>query len=99
MNTCSKFLLEQAVVTVDPGENPASAPIVPDVSIETLKQAYGHHAEFLDDPEERAKFGLSGDGPWPVVLPGYIFHAMNRSAAEIRSQPYLPTAGDEYFRG
>jgi hypothetical protein len=80
-------------------ESPFSAPRVPDVTVATLKQAYGALADRLDDPEERAKFGLSGDGPWSVVLPGYIFHAMNRPAADIRSQPYLPKAGDEYFRG
>lgn len=73
---------------------------VPTITLARLKRAYGAgFADRLDDPAERAKYGLLGDGPWPVVLPGYNFHAMNRPAAEIRLQPYLPKAGDEYFRG
>lgn len=40
-------------------------------------------------------FGLTGDGPWPVLLPGYLFHALNRS--DPRAGPHIPTATDATF--
>lgn len=44
-----------------------------------------------------AEFGLKGGGPWPIVLPGYILHSMNRSEEEIREIPYRAKSGDEHF--
>jgi hypothetical protein len=41
--------------------------------------------------------GLSGSGPWPVLLCGYLFHALSRSAGAIRESPYAPIAGDQFF--
>lgn len=46
---------------------------------------------------ELEDLGLEGNGPWPVMLCGYLFHALNRSAEEIRCRPYEPTFEDRYF--
>lgn len=41
----------------------------------------------LDDREDR----------WPVLMPGYVLHAFDRTCEEIRSAPYRPQLGDELF--
>lgn len=41
--------------------------------------------------------GLEGDGPWKIVLAGYLLHALNRSTNQIRREPYQATEGDEQF--
>ena len=41
--------------------------------------------------------GLEGDGPWPVLLCGYLFHALNRDSAAVRSKPYTPNIEDRCF--
>jgi hypothetical protein len=41
--------------------------------------------------------GLKGAGPWPVLLCGYLFHSLARTADEIREQPYSPTIDDRFF--
>jgi hypothetical protein len=38
------------------------------------------------------RLGVSGDGPWSIVLPGYVFHALNRPDADIRARPYVPAS-------
>lgn len=43
------------------------------------------------------ELGLEGDEPWPVLLPGYVFHSLARDAAEIRQVPYRAIEGDEKF--
>lgn len=70
---------------------------LPTVSLEMLCRAYPDVAQLLHNSGFREKFGLEGNGPWPVVLAGYILNALNRSAEDIRVEPYLPEAGDEYF--
>jgi hypothetical protein len=44
----------------------------------------------LDRSEFRESFGLEGDGGWPVLLCGYLFHALDREADVIRREPYTP---------
>jgi hypothetical protein len=41
--------------------------------------------------------GLEGAGPWRVLFCGYLFHALNRDAAAVRSDPYVPSIADRYF--
>jgi len=41
--------------------------------------------------------GLGGSGPWPVLLCGYLIHALNRDADIIRNEPYTPTIAHRYF--
>lgn len=51
---------------------------------EKLNRQYGWG---LDDREDR----------WPVLMPGYVLHAFDRTCEEIRSTPYRPQLGDEVF--
>lgn len=41
--------------------------------------------------------GLDGNGPWPVLLCGYVFHSLNRDRDVIRQVEYEPTASDRHF--
>ena len=62
---------------------------LPPVDVETLIPAYG---SIVKDQRlrERLKIGLDGSGPWPVLLPGYLFHSLARHESEIRTEPYSP---------
>jgi len=63
---------------------------LPDVDFDVVAEAYPvararRHLERLtrgptpDDPGLKLEdWGIAGDGPWPVLLPGYIFHALER---------------------
>jgi hypothetical protein len=42
-------------------------------------------------------WGLEGNGPWKVVLAGYVLHALNRPTDQIRHEPYKAKIGDETF--
>jgi len=45
-----------------------------------------------------ADFGIPGDGPWQIVLAGYIFHSCHRlTAATHRLTPYSPISVKEAF--
>ena len=73
---------------------------LPPVSLEILHQAYSHELQrhVLDTPRLRERFlGLTGDGPWPIVLPGYLLNALSRIETEIRAGTYRARPGDEYF--
>jgi hypothetical protein len=70
---------------------------VPLVQLESLKVQYPSFARLLDHDRFRADFGLTGDGPWPVVLAGHVLNALARTETDIRSAPYQAQAGDEYF--
>jgi len=41
--------------------------------------------------------GLRGDGPWPVLLCGYLFHALDREADVVRQDAYTPDIMDRYY--
>lgn len=70
---------------------------VPKIGLDRIKLAYPEFATFLDRPQARASLGIVGDGPWPVMFCGYLFHALNRDAAEIRRTSYAVLVGDENF--
>jgi len=70
---------------------------LPLVGLEVLKAQYPEFAGMLERPRIRDEFGVGGDGPWPVVLAGYVLNALDRSETEIRSTPYRATEGDEFF--
>jgi len=70
---------------------------LPDIGLETLVTAYPDQDRGLRIGRYRAKAGLVGDGPWPVLLPGYVFHSMNRDPDTCRKTPYTAQAGDECF--
>jgi len=67
---------------------------VPPVEYEVLKRAYPViEMKYIN----RADFGLEGDGPWPVLLCGYLFHSLKRDSAQIRAEAYSPRAEDRFF--
>ena len=66
--------------------------LLPKVYPETIEAAYGLVPGLL-----LSKFGLEGNGPWRIVLPGYIMHALNRSTEKIRNEPYRAKEGDDQF--
>ncbi len=70
---------------------------LPPVNLDTLTHAYSDAASLLRNPTRRTRLGLEGDGPWPVVLAGYVLNSLSRSVDEIRRGPYKPVAGDEFF--
>jgi hypothetical protein len=54
---------------------------------------------FLHYPKERrdalmARLGLRGSGPWRVLLPGYLLHALNRARPAL---PYAPDRDSWHF--
>lgn len=67
------------------------------VDQEKLELVYPLLPRILVNREWRDHVGLAEDGPWPVLLPGYLFHSLNRDAEAIRQVPYKPQAGDECF--
>jgi hypothetical protein len=71
---------------------------LPAVDIDLLRTAYPAQVRLMEDGRLSAdSLGLSGSGPWPVLLCGYLFHALSRSAGAIRESPYAPIAGDQFF--
>ena len=60
---------------------------LPAVEKDILREIYG---EIVDRLRGRfaASVGLPGDGPWKLVLSGYVFHALNRPNDQIRTTPY-----------
>jgi ribosomal protein L13E len=70
---------------------------LPPVNLDTLIYAYPDAASQLRSPTFRSRLGLEGDGPWPVVLVGYVLNSLSRTVDEIRRGPYTPVAGDEFF--
>jgi len=40
-------------------------------------------------------YGLAGPGPWKVLLPSYLFHALSKDHADL---PHKPLDPDPYFR-
>jgi hypothetical protein len=70
---------------------------LPDAPLEVIIDAYPDQAAALQSAKIRAENGLEGDGPWPVLLCGYVIHALNRTPAEIRQTRYRPRLSDLTF--
>ena len=43
------------------------------------------------------RYGVGGEGPWRIVLAGYVLHALDRPSELIRREPYQAQSGDELF--
>lgn len=70
----------------------------PTVDKETVNRTFLH--DILEFTEEIAEaINLTGEGPWPIAMPGYVMRAFSRSDEEIREAPYHPTADDIGFLG
>jgi hypothetical protein len=94
--SCAGFVIEAYreasidLVTTNTADLPA-------VDLPMLLRQYPDQARALVDPRHRRKIGLEGDGPWRVVLAGYILNSLARQEGEIRDHPHRPEAGDEFF--
>jgi len=66
----------------------------PPVDKQTLLSAY---PDVNTSPSLLLYWGLEGNGPWNVVLAGYVLHALDRPTNEIREKPYKVQKGDEKF--
>jgi hypothetical protein len=63
---------------------------VPASSRETLSQVWGPDWVRLG-----RFFGLAGEGPWPILLPAHLLHALDRD--DPRAAPYVPREDDWDF--
>jgi hypothetical protein len=72
---------------------------LPPVSLDILMEQYPNVAPLLRNPRFRKRYGLEvpDDGPWHVVLAGYVVNALDRPEEEIRTRPHTAEAGDEFF--
>ncbi|MFT7639009.1 MAG: hypothetical protein ACI9G1_000736 [Pirellulaceae bacterium] len=92
--SCAGFVVE---AYSDTGIDLLRLDQIPEIDLEILLVAYRDLENLLRNADIRTGFGLEGDGPWPVLLPGYLLHATNRSPKECRESPYTVTIGDQYF--
>lgn len=80
--SCGGFALEAyrraGVRLVDPET-------LPRVTLDDLKVAYPAFRKRLENPDFRSSMGLGGEGPWPILLCGYLFHALNRDTSLLRT--------------
>ena len=65
--------------------------------LESLVKQYPDLATLLHNPKVRESHGIPGDGPWPVVLAGYVMNALARTAEEVRRVAHTADVGDEFF--
>ncbi len=88
--SCSGFVVEcymgAGIVLVEPEDDR-----LPDVDLPMLRQGYG---EMIDNPGRRSMIGLNGDGPWRILLAGYVVHAAARDSRDVREKPYCPSDTD-----
>ncbi len=67
---------------------------LPEVDRDTVTSAYPVAREH---PQLLPQYGLRGNGPWKIVLAGYVLHALDRPTEQIRQEPYQVQSGDEQF--
>lgn len=70
---------------------------LPEIFYVDLQKIESDDSARIRDSETREYLGIIDDGPMEFVFPGYVLHAMDRPASEIRETPYSPQRGDEYF--
>lgn len=68
--------------------------VLPEVDKKTLQLAY---PDVVRKRTDLQRYGVGGDGPWRIVLAGYVFHALDRPSELIRQEPYRAQSGDELF--
>lgn len=92
--SCAGFVIE---AYRDAGIDLVDVDQIPAVPIEMLRNAYPDATNLLDNERFRGEHGLTGSGPWPVVLAGYVMNSLDRTVEEIHDSPFVPTVGDEFF--
>lgn len=70
--------------------------VLPEVDKETLQLAYAD-VDVARKGADLERYGVGGEGPWRIVLAGYVLHALNRPSELIRQEPYQAQSGDELF--
>lgn len=68
--------------------------MLPAIDSRTIVSAYPGAEEH---PDLLHYWGLDGNGPWKVVLAGYVLHALNCTTDQIRQEPYKAKEGDKQF--
>lgn len=72
---------------------------LPGIERARLGEAYSFvRSPRFDERNRRYDWGLDDrEDRWPVLMPGYVLHAFDRTCEEIRHAPYTPQLGDELF--
>lgn len=73
---------------------------LPEVELDLIRRVWGPAGELPPQVLDRvrrtmAEWGLKGSGPWRVLLPGYLLHAMSCAAETVL--PYEPKVTDCEF--
>ena len=91
--SCAGFVLHGhrevgiTLLNIDPA-------VLPEVDRQTIVATYPGIAERA---QLLRQFGLEGNGPWRIVLAGYVLHALDRPTDKIRQEPYVARPNDERF--
>jgi hypothetical protein len=92
--SCAGFVLDAHLqVEIELVETDEAS--LPEVGRDEIGAAYPELARM--DDQRRTWLGIPGDGPWRVLLAGYVLHALNRPTDKIRSEPYRARPGDCRF--
>jgi hypothetical protein len=76
----------------------ADESLLPEIDLLTLLDVWTHLAGTLRDAKKREKSGLSGNGPWRILMPAYLFHAIRHvDQYGLNAAPYQPVDGDWMF--
>ena len=67
---------------------------LPPLSLEQAHRLWGNGSRLPVFARLASGFGLKGDGPWPVLVPGHIIHALARERSAL---PYSPAPTDITF--
>jgi hypothetical protein len=71
---------------------------LPLLELTTVKRIWAPVLNILEDEKLQRKFldkyGLKGNGPWKVLVPGYLLHALQRRVNDL---PYTPVPEDVKF--
>ena len=71
---------------------------LPEVDLAVIRLGYPNEVRLMENERISSEdLGLEGSGPWPVLLCGYLFYALNRNAADIRNQLYTPNIAHRFF--
>lgn len=99
--SCAGFVLEAyRAVGIDLVDTDEAT--LPPVDLAALRLVYTDVVQrrvLENDLLRERLLGLAGDGPWPIVLSGYLLNSLARPASEIRRACYHARPGDAYFPG
>lgn len=72
---------------------------LPVVDGETVHRIWERPPEITEERWQRGleASGLSGSGPWRLLLPGYLFHALQRVLTNRSGIPFQPTTANLRF--